>query len=35
MKNAIIVIGGVVATVAAVIAAMGPEMRRYLKMRSM
>ncbi len=35
MRNAIIVIGGVVAVVAAVAAAMGPEIRRYLKLRSM
>jgi hypothetical protein len=35
MTRAIIVIGGVVAVVGAIVAAMGPEMRRYMKMRSM
>jgi gas vesicle protein len=35
MKSAIIVIGGAVAAVAALVVAMGPELRRYLKMRSM
>ena len=35
MKSAIIIIGGAIAAGAALIAAMGPEMRRYLKMRSM
>jgi hypothetical protein len=35
MKSAIIVIGGVVAAVAALAATMLPEIRRYLKMRSM
>jgi hypothetical protein len=35
MKSAIIVIGGVVAAGAAIVAAMGPELRRYLKLRSM
>ncbi len=35
MKSAIIVIGGVVAAGAAMAAAMGPEIRRYLKIRSM
>ena len=35
MRNAIIVIGGLVAVAAAAMAAMGPEIRRYLKMRSM
>ena len=34
MRNAIIVIGGVVAAVGAVLA-MLPEIRRYLKIRSM
>jgi hypothetical protein len=34
MRNAIIVIGGVVAALGA-FAAMGPEIRRYLKLRSM
>jgi hypothetical protein len=34
MRNAIIVIGGVAAAFAA-IAALGPELRRYLKLRSM
>jgi hypothetical protein len=35
MKGAIIVIGGIVAAGAAMAAAMGPEIRRYLKIRSM
>jgi hypothetical protein len=35
MKNAIIVIGGVVAAVGAIAATMLPEIRRYLKIRSM
>ena len=36
MRNAIIVIGGLAAVVAAAgFAAMGPELRRYLKIRSM
>ncbi len=35
MKNAIIVIGGLVAVAAASFAALGPELRRYLKIRSM
>jgi len=35
MKSAIIVIGGVVAAVGAAVAMMGPEIRRYLKLRSM
>jgi len=35
MKSAIIVIGGLVAAGAAMAAAMGPEIRRYLKIRSM
>ena len=35
MKSAIIVIGGFVAAGAAIAAAMGPEIRRYLKIRSM
>ena len=35
MKNAIIVIGGTVAAGAAVLATMSPEIRRYLKIRSM
>jgi len=35
MKNAIIVIGGMVALGAALFAALGPEMRRYMKIRSM
>ena len=35
MRNAIIVIGGMVAAGAAIVAAMGPELRRYLKIRSM
>jgi hypothetical protein len=35
VRNAIIVIGGVVAAGAALMAAMGPELRRYLKIRSM
>jgi len=34
MKSAIIVIGGMVAAGAAVFAALGPEIRRYLKIRS-
>ena len=35
MRNAIIIIGGLTAVVAAGMAAMGPELRRYLKIRSM
>ena len=35
MKNAIIVIGGLVAALGAVAATMVPEIRRYLKIRSM
>ena len=35
MKSAIIVIGGLVAAGAAMAVAMGPEIRRYLKIRSM
>jgi hypothetical protein len=35
MKSAIIIVGGVVAALAAGVAAMGPELRRYLKIRSM
>lgn len=35
MKNAIIVIGGLVAAGAALAAALGPELRRYMKIRSM
>ena len=35
MKNAIIVIGGLVAAGGAVAAAMLPEIRRYLKIRQM
>jgi hypothetical protein len=35
VKNAIIVIGGLVAVGAALAASMGPEIRRYLKIRSM
>jgi len=35
MKSVIIVIGGVVAAVAVGLAAMGPELRRYMKIRSM
>jgi hypothetical protein len=35
MRNAIIVIGGFVAAGAVVAAAMGPEIRRYMKIRSM
>ena len=34
MRNAIIIVGGLVAALRRV-AAMGPELRRYLKMRSM
>jgi len=34
MRNAIIVIGGVIAAIGA-FAAIGPELRRYLKLRSM
>jgi hypothetical protein len=34
MRNAIIVIGGM-AALGAALAAMGPELRRYLKLRSM
>ena len=35
MKSAIIIVGGAVAAGAAIVAAMGPELRRYLKIRSM
>ena len=35
MRNAIIVIGGLIAAGAAVLAAMAPELRRYMKLRSM
>jgi hypothetical protein len=35
VKNAIIVIGGFVAAGVAIAAAMAPELRRYLKIRSM
>ena len=35
MRNAIIVIGGVVAAIGAVAATALPELRRYLKIRSM
>jgi hypothetical protein len=35
MKSAIIIIGGVVAALAALAASMAPELRRYLKMRAM
>ena len=35
MKNAIIVIGGLVAVGTAVAALMGPEIRRYMKIRAM
>jgi hypothetical protein len=35
MKNAIIIVGGLVAAGAAVSAAMLPEIKRYLKIRSM
>jgi hypothetical protein len=35
MRNAIIVIGGAIAAGAAVFAALGPELRRYMKLRSM
>jgi hypothetical protein len=35
MKSAIIVIGGAVAAGAAIMAAAGPEIRRYLKIRAM
>lgn len=35
MKNAIIVIGGAVAVVAAVLASMRPEIERYLKIRAL
>jgi hypothetical protein len=35
MKNAIIVIGGLVAALGAVAATMLPELKRYLKIRSM
>ena len=34
MRNAIIIVGGVIAALGA-FAAMGPEIRRYFKMRSM
>ncbi len=35
MRNAIIVVGGVVAALAARSPRIGPEIRRYLKIRSM
>jgi hypothetical protein len=35
MRNAIIIVGGLVAAGAALVASMGPELRRYLKIRSM
>jgi hypothetical protein len=35
MRNAIIVIGGVAAALGALAATMGPELRRYLKIRAM
>ena len=35
MKNAIIIVGGLVAAGGAVAASMLPEIRRYLKIRSM
>jgi hypothetical protein len=35
MKNAIIIVGGLVAAVAAASAAMLPEIKRYLKIRAM
>ena len=35
MRNAIIVIGGAIAALAAVAVVAGPELRRYWKMRSM
>jgi hypothetical protein len=35
MRNAIIVIGGLAAALAAVAATMLPELRRYLKVRAM
>ena len=35
MKNAIIVIGGLAAAVGVIAATMLPELRRYLKIRSM
>ncbi len=35
MKTAIIIVSGVVAAVGAAVATMGPEIRRYLKLRSM
>ena len=35
MRNAIIVIGGAVAVTAVIMAAAGPEIRRYLKIRAM
>ena len=35
MKSAIIVIGGLVAAGAAIASALAPEIRRYLKIRSM
>jgi hypothetical protein len=35
MKSTIIIIGGVVAAIGAIVASMGPELRRYMKLRSM
>ena len=35
MRNGIIVIGGLVAALGAILASMGPELRRYMKLRSM
>ena len=35
MRNAIIIIGGLVAAGAAIVATMGPELRRYMKLRAM
>ena len=35
MRNAIIIVGGVVAALGALVVTIGPELRRYLKIRSM
>ena len=35
MRNAIIVIGGLAAAIGAIVVSMGPELRRYMKLRSM
>jgi Family of unknown function (DUF6893) len=35
MRNAIIIVGGLVAAGAAIAVSIGPELRRYLKIRAM